>query len=50
MNDSVCFAFFSYLIRGESEQDSPCATLIRFCLIVPRAKLAKSKFRIVCQK
>ena len=32
------------------KQDSPCTTLIRFCLFVPRAKLAKSKFRIVCQK
>ena len=32
------------------EQDSPCTTLIRFCLFVPRAKLAKSKFRLVCQK
>jgi len=38
------------LAANEREQDSPCATLIRFCLFVPRPKLAENKFRIVCQK
>ena len=32
------------------EQVSPCITLIHFCLLVPRANLAKSKFRLGCQK
>ena len=43
-------SFLSKRLETCREQDSPCTTLIRFCLFVPSSKLAKSKFRIVCQK